>query len=109
MLDWFHSCYRAPDNARAWPLLAEPDGVPPTMIVTASLDPLRDQGRAYAARLVQAGVSTRYLEVAGTIHGWLSFRRAIAGAQADLSAILADFRALLATAVHRNTAQGDPA
>lgn len=102
MLDWFYSCYQPPDDARAWPLLADQEGLPPTMIVTAGLDPLRDQGRAYAARLVQAGVATRYLEVAGTIHGWLTFRRAIAGAQADLDAILADFRALLAAAIHNN-------
>lgn len=51
-----------PDKAvdlRASPGLA-PDlaGTPPTLIVTAGFDPLRDQGLAYAARLEAAGIAT---------------------------------------------------
>lgn len=51
-----------PDAAvdlRASPGLA-PDlaGTPPTLIVTAGFDPLRDQGLAYAERLEAAGIAT---------------------------------------------------
>jgi acetyl esterase len=58
------------------------------LIVVAGLDPLRDQGRAYAAKLVTAGVPTIYREFSGTIHGFLGYRRAIPSAQNDFITVL---------------------
>ena len=46
--------------------------MPPTLLITAGLDPLRDQGRAYAAKLIEAGVPTTYREARGTIHGFMA-------------------------------------
>lgn len=44
-------------------------GLPPALIATADLDPLRDEGRLYADKLREAGVSVRYLNTAGMVHG----------------------------------------
>lgn len=82
---WFDECY-APDKAdwRYDPMLKTQAGLPPTLVVTAGLDPIRDQGRAYAAACAEAGVSVVYLECAGTIHGYMNLRKALPSAQADL-------------------------
>lgn len=73
---------------RASPIVADQAGMPPTLVVTAALDPLRDQGRAYAASTIAAGVPTSYREADGTIHGFATYRRAIPSAQTQLTAIL---------------------
>lgn len=65
-------------DPRVSPLL-EPDlvGMPPTLIITAGFDPLRDEGAKYAARLRQCGVYTDYRCFEATIHGFMSFSRAL--------------------------------
>jgi len=72
------------------------DRTPPTVIVTAGADVLRDEGRAYAARLIAAGVEVHYLEAHGFVHGWATARQMLPSvtplferALASLSAILA--------------------
>ena len=101
VMDWFQASY-VPDAAdyrdpRASPLLSESlAGQPPAMVLVCGLDPLRDQGRAYAARLVEAGVDVRFREAAGQVHGCMTMRAAIPSAQADLDACLADLKAMLA-------------
>ena len=84
-----------PSHWRASPLLGDQAGMPPTLLVTAGLDPLRDQGRAYAAAAALAGVSTSYREVAGTVHGFATFRRVIPSAVADLDSIFGAARQML--------------
>ena len=88
----------APDcnDWRYDPMLLPLTGLPPTLVVTASLDPLRDQGRAFAAGLAQAGVDALYLECRGTIHGFMNMRKALPSAQADLERCTARLRHLLA-------------
>jgi acetyl esterase len=50
-------------DLRASPLRAASlTGQPPTFIVTAGFDPLRDEGKAYADRLRAAGVDVVYRE-----------------------------------------------
>jgi acetyl esterase len=93
---WFDQCY-APDKAdwRYDPLLKDQSGMPPTLVVTAGLDPIRDQGRAYAAALAEAGVPHVYLECAGTIHGFMNLRNALPSVQADLERCAEHLRVML--------------
>jgi acetyl esterase len=65
-------------DLRASPLRAPSlAGQPPALVVTAGFDPLRDEGRAYADRLRQAGVDVVDHEYPGQIHAFVSLTRAI--------------------------------
>ncbi len=96
----FYDKAYAPDvnSPRHSALLADLAGLPPTVLVTAGLDPLRDGGRAFAAKLAQAGVPVSYYEVPGMIHGFATYRRGIASAQGELAHVMALARAMLAQA-----------
>ena len=92
-MDWFEDSYAGPKGDwRYSPLLAGADGLPPTFVTTASLDPIRDQGRAYAARCTEAGVETIYVEAEGTVHGFLNLRKAIPSSNEDFAKCLSYLR-----------------
>ena len=65
------------------------------MVVTTELDPLRDQGRAYAEALASAGVPVVAYEVKGMVHAFLSMRKVIPSGQAELEKCLSMFRELI--------------
>jgi acetyl esterase len=79
-LEWFWGAYlNTPDEGadpRVSPLRAEDlTGLPAAFIVTAELDPLRDQGIRYADALREAGVPVTHRPVEGVPHAFLSFTR----------------------------------
>jgi acetyl esterase len=96
---YFGKAY-APDalHWRGSPLLGDQTGLPPTFVVSAGLDPLRDNGRAYAAKCIEAGVDVTYREVPGTIHGFVCFRKAIPSAEQDFAELLKIAKAMIAAA-----------
>ena len=86
---WFGDAYKA-DMAdyRGAPLGFDHAGTPPTVVMTATLDPLHDQGIAYIDALQAAGVSVRHVEADGNIHGLINLRKAIPSSQDDVKANL---------------------
>jgi acetyl esterase/lipase len=48
-------------------------GLPPTVIVTAGCDILRDEGASLHRALIAAGVTSRYQCVPGVLHGFIRF------------------------------------
>lgn len=64
--------------------LAALRGLPPTLLLTAQLDPARDDGEALAARLREAGVEVELRREPGLVHGFLLMAGAVEAARASL-------------------------
>lgn len=80
---WSHYLSREEDSRSpyACPLRADSlEGLPPALIITAELDPLRDQGEAYARRLEAAGVPVMLSRYAGMIHSFVDFEGSLEAA-----------------------------
>jgi acetyl esterase len=93
---WFFSCYTDagrsdPTDWRISPLRA-PDlsEVAPAVVLTAEFDPLRDEGRAYAARLEGAGVPVVRMPYDGMIHGFFGLSAAFDASRDALQRISAE-------------------
>lgn len=98
-IDWLRGMYFV-DSADAQSPMASPmlapslADLPQALIVTASHDPLRDEGLAYHQRLVESGVPSRHLRCEGTIHGFLSFAGVFASGHEGLEKIIDWLRTL---------------
>jgi acetyl esterase len=69
-------------------------GLPPALIITAALDPLRDEAAAYAERLRRAGVQVQYECMPGTIHGFVLFAGALQSGRTAIERIGKEIRNL---------------
>ncbi|WXK59178.1 alpha/beta hydrolase [Parerythrobacter aurantius] len=96
-MEFFEAAYQ-PDKSdwRAMPIHAVHEGTPPTVLVTASLDPIRDSGRDYGAALSLAGVDHIFIEVHGGTHSFTNLRAAVPSYQADLENVFTAMKLLLA-------------
>lgn len=90
LMGWFWDAYAPaadPTDPEVSPgLAADLSDQPPTVIVTCEHDVLADQGRAFAARLAEAGVEVTAWEAAGMVH---SFWRQPQRFDASRSAVVA--------------------
>ena len=100
VMEWFSGHYLADkkhgSDWRVSPLRAKNlAGLAPAVVTTAWFDPLRDEGKAYAEALAAAGVSTRYYDGPGLIHGYFGLGEASEMAKKEAQRARADFKILL--------------
>lgn len=75
-------------DPRISPLLTEDlSDLPPAIVATAGYDVLRDDGRAYAMRLRDAGVEVEHRCFTGMIHGFFSMSGAVRSAERAFSEV----------------------
>lgn len=86
---WFDAHYAAPADDPRHDCVRGDIPMVPLLVHTAGLDPLRDQGRAYAARARAAGAPVQHIEAEGMIHNFACMRSAIPSCQADIDAFIA--------------------
>jgi acetyl esterase len=105
-MKWFWDSYVSNQTNRKEPTLSplqasieELKGLPPALIINGEFDVLRDEGEAYAHKLMQAGVPVTGIRIHGTIHDFVLLnpitdtppvRGAIAQASTMLQKILSD-------------------
>lgn len=98
-MEWFWGHYLGPtdkSNPIACPALAKSlANLPPAFVITAEVDPLRDEGEAYAEALRKAGVNVKLKRYNGVCHGFFSMasmidkgRQAVADSCAELRSAL---------------------
>jgi len=92
---WSHYLAEAADgeNPLASPLRADDlRGLAPALVVTAELDPLRDEGELYAARLRSAGVPMRWRRFDAVPHGFFSLGGMVDAADEAQELVVATLR-----------------
>jgi acetyl esterase len=100
-IDWFMEHYLSsgadPRDPRVSPeFVADLSGLPPTLLVYAGFDPLRDEGRAYAERLDASGVRVEAWSEDTLVHGFVNMDGLIDAASRANDEIARRVRAALA-------------
>ncbi|MFM5884167.1 MAG: alpha/beta hydrolase [Novosphingobium sp.] len=96
VMEWFYALYQPKSgDPRAFPLHASAKGMCPSIVATAGLDPLQDQGLRIADKLVEAGVDTVYLHMAGLTHDFSTTRKALPSAAAATAKVIAAMKLML--------------
>lgn len=99
-MEYFISSYvpNAADRSdpRCSPLLAPSmEQLPPLVLLTAGHDPLRDEGRSYAASCICAGVDVRFHEAGAYLHGIATMREKIPSSRGVLSEVIRSLKAII--------------
>ena len=100
-MEWYWGHYLGDEgdgsHPYASPLQAEDlSGLPPATVLTAELDPLRDEGEAYAAALAEAGVPTEARRADGMFHGFFGLDEFLPEAAPSMAWTFARLRTALA-------------
>ena len=85
-IDWRASPIRAASVA----------GTAPALVLTAGVDPLRDEGIAYAIRLEREGVRVMAIHLSDQIHGFLSMGKVIRASDTAIDVMASVLRRALA-------------
>ena len=97
-MDWFVDLYlrNRNEDAKDWrasPLHAKSlAGLPPAFVVTAAMDPLRDEGEEFARALLKAGVPVEVKRFDGQIHGFLTMGRIVKDSAVAVADIATELR-----------------
>ncbi len=86
----------AEDPAVSPLLAADLSGLPPTVVVTAGFDPLRDEGEAWVEALREAGVPVRHVQAPSMVHGFANMDGALIGADRTMARVVTALRATAA-------------
>jgi len=98
---WFFNQYLPGDADRKNPYISplwvsDVQNLPPTLVITAEFDPLRDEGEMYAARLKEAGVKVESSRYDGMIHGFFQMAGVLDGGKKAIDQIAAALQAAFA-------------
>jgi acetyl esterase len=111
MMAWFWKQY-VPNEVHwndplAFPLKSSGiNGLPPTLVVTAEYDVLRDEAEVYAQKLQTAGVDVRLSRYNGMLHGFLMHFPILEKGQAAMAEVASFLRERLVKARFRGHGQG---
>ena len=100
MIAWFLKHYvGGVDRSlpRVSPIFGEIEAQPPAYVITAGLDPLLDEGLAYAEKLKEAGTPVDHHHEPAQVHGFITLFGALPGADRAVAEMVERLRRLLET------------
>ena len=93
-LAWMYEQYGGPaEDWRASPITAaDLSGAPPALIVVAGIDPVRDDGIRYGAKLADAGIPVTVKVFPTMMHGFFALAPALTEASRAKELVAAELR-----------------